>query len=410
MLVPVAPTQGGLVVLNYEGSRAVVVGGSIGGLTSALLLRKLGFAVEVFERTPEQLDHRGGGIVLQPATMKWFDGHSTRRITELSTSSSRLRYVGPGNTIVHEEPAEWRYTSWGTVYRALLSDFGPEHYHLGEFCAGFSQDADQVELRFVSGRVERADLVVFADGISSTARRRLFPDLDRQYAGYVGWRGTLREDQVTAETRDLLADSLTYSVADNTHCVMYTIPGMDGELEEGKRLLNYVWYRNVPDGPALHELTTDLRGFECPVSVHPGAVQQRYVDEMRAAAAATLAPAVAEVVTRTEQPYVQVVFDTRIPGMVDGQIAIIGDAAFAARPHAAAGSAKAADDAWTLYEHLGTCDGGIADALKKWEPGRLDLGNRLIDRVAAMGARSQLTNTWAPGDPDLRFGLYGPGV
>ncbi|WP_239154119.1 NAD(P)-binding protein [Amycolatopsis sp. FDAARGOS 1241] len=49
---------------HYEGSRAVVVGGSIGGLTSALLLRKLGFSVEVFERTPEQLDHRGGGIVL----------------------------------------------------------------------------------------------------------------------------------------------------------------------------------------------------------------------------------------------------------------------------------------------------------------------------------------------------------
>ncbi len=170
---------------HYEGSRAVVVGGSIGGLTSALLLRKLGFTVDVFERTPEQLDHRGGGIVLQPVTMKWFDGHSARRINELSTSSSRLRYLGPGDTIVHEEPATWRYTSWGTVYRALLDDFGREHYHLGEFCAGFSQDADQVELRFVSGRVERADLVVFADGISSTARRRMFPDLDRQYSGYV---------------------------------------------------------------------------------------------------------------------------------------------------------------------------------------------------------------------------------
>jgi 2,6-dihydroxypyridine 3-monooxygenase len=397
-------------VQQYEGSRAVVVGGSIGGLTSALLLRKLGFSVDVFERTPEHLTNRGGGIVLQPITMKWFNGHSTRRINEVSTSSSKLRYLGAGNTVVHEEPADWRYTSWGIVYRALLSDFGNENYHLGEFCAGFSQDADQVELRFVSGRVERADLVVFADGITSTARRRMFPDLDRQYSGYVGWRGTLREDHVTRETYDLLTDSLTYSVAENTHCVMYTIPGMDGELEEGKRLLNYVWYRIVPAGPELHELTTDVRGFECPVSIHPGAVQQRYVDEMRATAEATLAPAVAEVVTRTEQPYVQVVFDTRIPGMADGRIAIIGDAAFAARPHAAAGTAKAADDAWRLYEHLGAGGGGIADALKRWEPGQLELGNQLIDRVAAMGSRSQFTNTWVPGDPDLRFGLYGPGV
>lgn len=394
---------------HYAGSRAIVVGGSIGGLTSALLLRKLGFEIDIFERAPRQLDNRGGGIVLQPITMKWFEDHSAWQIQELSTKSSRLRYLGPRNEVVYEEPVEWRYTSWGTVYRALLSDFGDDHYHLGEFCAGFSQDADRVELRFVTGRVERADLVVFADGITSTARRRRYPTLEREYSGYVGWRGTLREDQVTQQAHELLADSLTYSVAQNTHAVMYTIPGMNGELGDGQRLLNYVWYRNVAEGPELQELTTDIRGFEAPVSLRPGTVQQRYIDEMKDAALAQLAPAVAEVVVRTEQPYLQVVFDTRIPSMVDGRIAIIGDAAFAARPHAAAGSAKAAADAWALYKHLGTHDGGIAEALKLWEPGQLELGNRLIDRVSRMGSRSQFTSTWTPGDPDLRFGLYGPG-
>lgn len=394
---------------HYAGSRAIVVGGSIGGLTSALLLRKLGFDVDVFERTPTNLEHRGGGIVLQPITTKWFGGHSARQIEELSTKSTRLRYLGQHNEVVHEEPMEWRYTSWGTVYRALLSDFGEEHYHLGEFCAGFSQDTDQVELRFATGRVEHADLVVFADGITSTARRRLFPNLDREYSGYVGWRGTLREDLVSDQTRAILADSLTYSVAPSTHAVMYTIPGMDGELEVGKRLLNYVWYRNVADGPELYELITDVRGFEAPVSLHPGAVQQRYIDEMKAAALAQLAPAIAEVMVGTEEPYLQVIFDTRIPGMVDGRVAVIGDAAFAARPHGAAGSAKAAADAWALFDHLGAHDGGIVEALKLWEPGQLELGNQLIDRVSAMGARSQFSNTWIPGDPDLRFGLYGPG-
>lgn len=179
---------------------------------------------------------------------------------------------------------------------------------------------------------------------------------------------------MTRETYTLLTDSLTYSVAENTHAVMYPIPGMDGELDEGKRLLNYVWYRNVPAGPELHELTTDIRGFECPVSIHPGAVRRRYIDERKEAAVAHLAPAVAEVVVRTEQPYLQVVFDAR-----------------------------------RLYEHLSTTEGGVPEALKRWEPGQLELGNRLIDRVAAMGSRSQFTNTWVPGDPELRFGLYGPG-
>ncbi|CAN3131603.1 FAD-dependent monooxygenase [Mycobacterium sp. smrl_JER01] len=394
---------------EYAGVRAVVVGGSIGGLTSALLLRGLGFDVDVFERTPTALDNRGGGIVLQPMTMKWFDDRDARRIEGLSTRSVRLQYLGRSDQVIHCRPWETRCASWGTVYRALLADFGPERYHLGEFCVGFSQDADRVELRFTTGRTERADLVVFADGVTSTARRRLYPQLKPEYSGYVGWRGTLREDRVGAGTRGLLADSLTYSVGENTHAVLYTIPGMDGELRQGRRLLNFVWYRNVDDGPQLQEMTTDVRGCQAEVSLHPGSVQRRYIDEMRAAATRQLAPAVAEVITGTEQPYLQIVADVRIPAMAHGRIAVIGDAAFTARPHPAAGSAKAAADAWALYEHLRSGDGDIAAALRAWEPEQLDLGNRLVDRAAAMGARSQVANTWFPGDPDLLPGLYGPG-
>lgn len=394
---------------DYSGARAIVVGGSIGGLTSALLLRQLGFDVDVFERTPTALDNRGGGIVLAPITMKWFDGHSARRIEELSVASCWLRYLGSGNEVLYQGTFDWRSTSWGTIYRALLHDFGTAHYHLGQACIGLVQDAHQVELGFEGGRVERADLVIFADGITSTGRQLLYPAVQRRYSGYVGWRGTVREDQVTAETRAVLADAVTYSVAPNTHAVMYTIPGMDGELEHGRRLLNYVWYRNVADGPELRELTTDIRGFENPVSLHPGAVQQRFIDEMRTAAAEQLAPAVAEVVVATEQPFLQVVSDTGTPGMVEGRIAVIGDAAFSVRPHPAAGSAKAAADAWALHDHLRSHGGEIVESLKAWEPGQLELGGRLLERAAAMGTRSQVTSTWTPGDPDLLPGLYGPG-
>ena len=49
----------------YSGATAVVIGGSIGGLTAALLLRDLGFDVHVYERTPSALDGRGSGIVLR---------------------------------------------------------------------------------------------------------------------------------------------------------------------------------------------------------------------------------------------------------------------------------------------------------------------------------------------------------
>ncbi|MCW2808722.1 MAG: Monooxygenase, FAD-binding [Marmoricola sp.] len=391
-----------------ERRRAIVVGGSFGGLTSALLLREQGFDVDLFERTPALLDGRGAGIVLQPDTVRWItDRHQDIAVEDVSIGSSVLRYLGTGNSVVHQEPAAWRFSSWTTLYRTLLRDFGTERYHLGEFAVGLDQDDEGVDLRFVSGRRERADLVVFADGISSTGRRRLLPHVRPRYSGYVGWRGTVPEGEVSAETAGLLDDALTYAVADHSHICMYPIPGVGGELDKGARLLNYVWYRNVPEGPVLSEMLTDKRGFEATVSVHPGGVQDRYVAELKERAVSDLPPAAAEMVVRTAQPYIQPVLDIAVPQMAFGRVALLGDAAFAARPHAAAGTAKAAADAWALADALSEED-DIAKALAAWEPDRLALGEDLLSRVCEMGARSQFTGTWDPTDPALHFGLYGP--
>jgi 2,6-dihydroxypyridine 3-monooxygenase len=393
---------------DWSGHRAIVVGGSIGGLTAALLLRRLGFDVSVFERTPNNLDGRGGGIVLQPDTLRWFAECSKQHPEQVSTSTHHVQYVNRNNEVVHRESVPWSYTSWGTFYRALLADFGTADYHLGEYAAGFDQDADGVAVRFASGRSERADLVIFADGISSLSRRRVSPGTELSYAGYVGWRGTVPEKDVSPQTFELLHDSISYSVAPHTHMIVYPIPSPHGGLAVGERLLNYVWYRNVPDGHALDELMTDKRGFLTKVSLHAGHVQDRFVDEMRSAAMQLLAPAAAEVVVRTEEPYLQAVYDACADRMALGRVALIGDAASAARPHAAAGTAKAAANAWALFDALADT-GDIAEALAKWEPGQLELGQRLLRRVKEMGTRSQVDCTWTPGDPDLRFGLYGPG-
>ncbi|MGY6651534.1 FAD binding domain-containing protein [Amycolatopsis sp. TRM77291] len=392
---------------QYTHARAAVIGGSIGGLTTALLLRDLGFAVDVYERTPTPLDGRGGGIVLQPDTVRWFAERSEQHPEALSTATEYVQYLGQDNEILHRERRRWTYTSWGTFYRALLADFGTEHYHLGEFACGVSQEADHATVRFVSGKRARAELVVFADGITSIGRRALDPDAELEYSGYVGWRGTVPEHLLPGATRAVLGNAISYSVVPHSHITLYPIPGETGTGPQD-RLLNYVWYRNVPSGAELAEMLIDKRGFTGAVSLHPGQVQDRYVDEMRATAAELLAPAAAEVVTATEQPYVQVVSDVRSAKMADGRIALLGDAASAARPHAAAGTAKAAADAWALADALTAADGDIPAALRKWEPGQLELGARLLARVKEMGERSQFHNTWTPGDPNLRFGLYGP--
>jgi 2,6-dihydroxypyridine 3-monooxygenase len=393
----------------YRGRRALVVGGSIGGLTTALLLKDIGFDVDAYERTATPLHGRGSGIVLQPDTLRWFEERSGIDTTALKTSTGRVQYLDRDNRIITDEERRWEYTSWGTFYRALLADFGTEHYHLGAYASGFDDDGDTVTVRFADGRTETADLVVFADGINSPARAHFDADAEPTYSGYVGWRGTVPLRDLSEATRALMGDAITYSVVPNSHITLYPIPGEDGVAAE-EQLMNYVWYRNVPAGPELTELLTGINGFVGAVSLHPGQVQERFVRELRETAAAVLAPAAAEVVLATAEPYLQVVLDVRSRRMALGRTALVGDAACSARPHAAAGTAKAAADAWALRDALVASDGDVAAALAAWEPAQLELSRALLDRVTEMGDRSQFHNTWIPGDPSLRFGLYGPGV
>jgi 2-polyprenyl-6-methoxyphenol hydroxylase-like FAD-dependent oxidoreductase len=51
---------------HSDSRRALIIGGSLGGLFAGNLLRRIGWDVEIFERSAKDLDSRGGGIVLQP--------------------------------------------------------------------------------------------------------------------------------------------------------------------------------------------------------------------------------------------------------------------------------------------------------------------------------------------------------
>ena len=109
-----------------------------------------------------------------------------------------------------------------------------------------------------------------------------------------------------------------------------------------------------------------------------------------------------------DRPFLQVVYDVEVSRMAFGRVCLIGDAAWVVRPHAAAGTAKAAADAWTLADALAAHD-DVPSALTAWEPGQLALGRQLLERTRRIGARSQVECNWQPGDPELIFGLYGPG-
>lgn len=393
---------------------ALVVGGSLGGLTAALVLADAGCDVTVLERSPTTLEARGAGICVLDETVRWFAERTDVAPDELCSATRFIRFLDADGGVVHERAHAYRFSSWNTIYRALLAELPAERYRLDAEVTGSAQDGGRVEVALRSGERVGAELLVNADGIGSAARAAMFPEVAPRYAGYVAWRGTVPEAELAPATLDALAPAITYQVLRDTpvgdgHVLVYPIPGPEGVLEPGHRLINMVWYRNVAEGAELDALMTDREGRRRPVSLPPGAARPELVDALRADAGALLAPVIAEVATRLPEPFVQAVFDIEVPGMVRGRACLIGDAAFAVRPHAAAGTAKAAADGWALGEQLRACGGDVEAALRSWEERQVALGRALLRRNREIGDASQRHRTFTPGDPALLFGLRGPG-
>jgi len=290
------------------------------------------------------------------------------------------------------------------LYRGLLDAFGTEHYHLSTQLAHLDNRADEVALSLTDGQTLTADLVVCADGIRSTGRAILVPDAQPRYVGYVAWRGTIERDELSGRTASILRDAITYRILPHGHLLTYPIPGTDGSV-----LCNWLWYRNVAPGDYLNDLLTDRNGLRAELTVPPGSVQTKHLEALHSAADTELPSAIAELVQRSAEPFVQVIVDLEVPRMAFGRSCLIGDAAFALRPHIGAGTARAADDAWQLGNALLHATGRqIPVRLKGWEAQQLPAARRAMQRARAAGRSVQFEGTWRVGDPSP-FGLQAAG-
>lgn len=387
---------------------AAVVGGSLGGLTAGLLLRDMGINVDVYERSPVELAQRGAGIGFLPESQRYLVERAGVALNKISIATSHIRYLNRNGQITYDGLHQYRFSSWTTIYRELLARVDPAIYHLDHDMTDWHEEGNAVEVQFANAATRRADLLICADGVGSTARTRLLPSVKPEYAGYVCWRGMVPEDAFDARTRSIFDDAITYYVYANSHALVYPIPGPDGSVKKGERLFNVVWYRNYLEGADLDDLMTDNTGQRREISLPPGAVSDHHVEELRSVAAARLPQPMAQLVSAIEQPFLQVIYDIDIPRMAFGRVCLVGDAAFVARPHAAAGTAKAAADGWALAQALSENEDVIA-ALEQWEAGQLKLGRQLLERTRRIGRRSQVDGNWVAGDPELIFGLHGPG-
>src|SRR3954447_887623 len=237
-------------------TRAIVIGGSLGGLTAALVLRDQGWDVDVLERSPNPLEGRGTGIVVHPTTVRYLVERAGKSIGDIGLPADRLQYLGTDGSIADEQPCAYRFASYFELYRGLLDAFGIERYHLANEVAHVDNRGDVATLALTDGQTLAADLVVCADGIRSTGRRIMLPDAQFRYAGYVAWRGTIDSASLSDRAARILMDAFTYRILPRGHLLTYPIPGPDGSM-----LFNWLWYQNIAPGDRLTDLLTDRNGF-----------------------------------------------------------------------------------------------------------------------------------------------------
>lgn len=369
--------------------RVVVVGGSIGGLAAGLALRSIGCDVEIFERSSHQLKDRGAGLVVQSETLQFLEKLGITTWDAVSVPSKTRQYLGRDGSAIWQQASYQLMTSWDTLYWQLKSAFPDEHYHQDSKFVSFEQDANQVIAQFADGRKQTCDLLIGADGANSASRRQLLPDVVPQYAGYVAWRGVVDECDVSPAIAEVFVDKFTFFQAPHTHILCYLIPGIGGELDPGKRRLNWVWYWNVPEGEPFQRVLTDRTGLIRDYSMPQGMIRSEIVEEQRAIAQTILPEPFQHLYEQTQEPFIQPIYDLSVPRMTFGRVCLIGDAAFVPRPHTAASTSKAIANAMELAGWMQASGGNVVAAFKGWEPSQLELGNSLKLHGKLLGDRSQ---------------------
>ncbi len=361
------------------------------GLISALMLRRAGWRVEIYERVESELSGRGAGIVAQRELIERL--RALGLATESLGVEIRTRKIldAQGRFTLQVECPQV-LTAWERVYRLLRDAFPAEHYHRGRGFARFEMRSDSIVAHFADGETREADLLVGADGIRSTVRQQALPGAVPLYAGYSAWRALIAESAFSPDVHRDLFEFMTFTLPPGEQFLGYPVAGPDNDLRPGHRRYNVVWYRPADEKTKLQWLLTDESGHRHSISIPPPLIQRAAIAEMRADAERLLGPQFRQVVKLIEEPILQPIYDLESANMAFGRVAILGDAAFVARPHVAAGVSKAADDAAALVEAL-RAEPDVPSALRRFEAARLPENFRIIERARHLGAFLQATQT-----------------
>lgn len=363
--------------------RALIVGGSIGGLAAAALLDRAGWEVEVFERVDMELSGRGAGIVTHPPLLEALTAAGAETGDLGVISEYRVGFDRQGAEIARFAFPQL-VTSWDCLQSRLRARVPASRYHLGHVLQSFSTEGGQVQARFAHGHVAEGDVLVGADGFRSTVRQHLFPEVQPVYAGYVVWRGLVHEADLPAAVRDQVFDHFGFHLPDSDGEVIgYPIAGPENDLRPGHRRYNFVWYR-LADPARLRDMLTDEAGVMHDLSIPPPLIRREVLEGLKADGRRTLPASLTALLERAHALFFTPIYDLASPSMTGPQAALLGDAAFLARPHIGAGVTKACDDAVALARCL-SGGGTLAEGLRAYEAARLAANRKAWLRSRYMG-------------------------
>jgi 2-polyprenyl-6-methoxyphenol hydroxylase-like FAD-dependent oxidoreductase len=340
----------------------IVAGAGIGGLTASLALAAKGFRVVVLEKA-ERLEEAGAGLQLSPNASRILvelglqPRLAARAVTPEAINIMSARHGGEIARLPLGEAASFRAGApYWVVHRADLqaalvaqiNDNPDIDLRLGCQFEDATSHAKGLTVVQRSGNARQQELAVAligADGIWSSVRHHLFPEVQPQFSGLIAWRGTL---DATTLPREYTSPRVQLWMGPNAHLVAYPI--------SGARQINVV---------AVVSGTWNRPGWSAPGEAN----------EIKNAFASPRWPATARMLVGAVDEWRRWALFT-VPDNGDwseGAIALLGDAVHAMLPFAAQGAGMAIEDAAVLAkalsENAGENIAGIPAALKRY--GRL---------------------------------------
>lgn len=355
------------------------------GLFAANLLHRSGWQVDVYERAKSPLSGRGAGIVTHEGLLYALTAAGARVDASLGVEIHKRLAISKSGEATAACNFDQVLTSWARLLGYLKEALPDNRYHLDEEVSEVKPGSAQAlaHALFVNGRSLSADLIVAADGLKSGLRRQLQVPFRQVYAGYVAWRAVCDLSRLSDQAQRLMGDTFLFSQLPGEQILSYPIAGPQ---RADQILVNLVWYRRTDEGQ-LRALLTDDQGIWHSEGIPPQKIRRAHIEKMRSDAQSLFHASWAEHLEKSDSIILQPIFDSEVEAMSTGRVALIGDAAFVARPHVGQGVTKAAGDALCLAKTLseiGTEE--IPAALHTFSEARREIGCMAVNHARQMGA------------------------